>query len=146
MTSSQCDEQAVHVVCCTGSTRWRNHKPPRNYTVLLWMVTSSESHFKSTTGRIPTCLKCLFVVKDAKSRVKGLFTLVQTFATWLICLTAGIVIVEERHQPPMQSLHDGSYHCRPLFSIWTTYIIPISSIQGALHVLPLFPQPDSMQW
>jgi len=30
-----CDEQAVHMVCRTGSTRWRKHKPPRNDTVLL---------------------------------------------------------------------------------------------------------------
>jgi len=26
--SFQYDEQAVHMVRCTGSTRWRKHKPP----------------------------------------------------------------------------------------------------------------------
>jgi hypothetical protein len=55
--SFQCDEQAVHMVCCTGSTRWGNHKPPRNDTVLLWMGTSLNSHFQSTAGHIPAWLE-----------------------------------------------------------------------------------------
>jgi len=59
VTSFQCDEQAVHMVRCTGSTRWRKHKPPRNDTVLLWMGMSSDSHFQSTAGGIPVWLKCL---------------------------------------------------------------------------------------
>jgi len=70
--SCQCDEQAVHMVRCTGSPGVRKHKPPRNDTVLLWMATSPDSHFKSTAGCIPARLKCLFVVKDAESSVKGL--------------------------------------------------------------------------
>ena len=28
VTSCQCDEQGVHMVRCTGSTKWRKHKPP----------------------------------------------------------------------------------------------------------------------
>ena len=34
--SFQCDEEAVPMARCTGSTRWRKHKPPRNDKVLLW--------------------------------------------------------------------------------------------------------------
>ena len=58
-------------------------------------------------------MKCLFVVKDAKSRVQGLCALVQTFATGPIRLTTGMMIVEERHQPPMQPLHDGNNRHKP---------------------------------
>jgi len=101
VTSFHCDKQPVHMVRCTGSTRWRKHKPPRNDTVLLWMGTSPDSHFKLTAGHIPTRLKFLFLIKDAKSSIQGLLALVQTFATAPICQTAGMVIVEERHQPPM---------------------------------------------
>jgi len=144
--SFQCDVQAVHMVCCTGSRRWRKHKPPRNDTVLLWMGTSPDNHFKSTAGCIPARLKCLFVVEDAESSATPLLTLVQTFATRPICQTAGMVIVKERHQPPMQPLHDGSYRCKPLFGIGTTYIVPISVIRGTVHLLPLMPQPDSLWW
>ena len=99
------------------------------------MGTSLDSHFKSTAGRIPTRLKCLLVIEDAESSVKGLLALVQTFATGPICQTAGMVIVEERHQPPMQPLHDGSYRRKPLFGVGTTYIVTISTIQGAVHLL-----------
>jgi len=146
VTSFQCDEQGVHMVCCTGSTRWRKHKPPRNDTVLLWMGTSPDSHFKSTAGVIPVRLKCLFIFEDAESSLKGLLALVQTLATGPICQTTGMVIVEERHPPPMQHLHDGSYCLKPLFGVGTTYIVPISAIQGAVHILPLLPQPDSSLW
>jgi len=73
--SVQCNKQAIHWVCCTGSTRGRKHKPPRTNTVLLWMGTSLDRHFKSTAGRIPKRLKCLFVVEDAESRVKALLGL-----------------------------------------------------------------------
>jgi len=114
VTSFQCDEQAVHMVRCTGSTRWRKHKPQRNDKALLWMGTSLDSNFMATAGRIPARLKFLFVVEDAESSVKGLLALVQTFATGPIRQTAGIVIVEERHQPPIQPLQDGSYCRKPL--------------------------------
>jgi len=144
--SSQCDEQAVQMVCCTGSTRWRKHKPPRNDTVLLWMGTSPDSHLRSTAGRILARLKCPFFVEDAQSSIKGLVALVQTFATGPIRQTAGMAILEERHQPAMQALHDGRYHRKPHFSVRTTYIVLISAIQGAVHLLPLTPQPDSLQW
>ena len=114
VTSFQCDEQAVHMVRCTGSTRWRKHKPPRNDKALLWMGTSLDSHFMATAGCIPTRLKCLFVVEDAESSVKRLLALVQTFETGPIRQTAGTMIVEKRHQPPMQPLQDGSYYRKPL--------------------------------
>jgi len=91
-------------------------------------------------------MKCLFIVEDAESSVKGLLALVQTFATGPIRQTAGMVIVEEMHQPPMQPLHDGSYRRKPLFGVGTSYIVPISAIQGAVHLLPLTPQPDSSRW
>jgi hypothetical protein len=97
-------------------------------------------------GRIPARLKCLFVVDVAESSVNGLLALVQTFATGPIRLTAGMVIVKERHQPPMQPLHNGRYRRKPLFGVGTTYIVPMSAIQGAVHLLPLKPQPDSSWW
>jgi len=134
------------MVLCSGSTWWRKHKPPRNDTALHWMGTSPDSHFKSTAGRIPPRLKCLFVVEDAESSVEGLLALVQTFATGQIRQTAGMVIVEEMHQPPMQPLNDESYHRKPLFGVGTTYIFLISAIQGAVHLLLLTPQPDSSRW
>jgi len=146
VTSFQCDEQAVHMVRCTGSTRRRKHKQPTNDTVLLWMGTSPDSHFKSTAGCIAARLKCLFVVENAESSVKVLLALVQTFATGPIRQTAGIMIVKERHQPPMQPLHDGSYHRKPLFGVGTTYIVLICAIQGAVHLPPLTLQLDSLQW
>jgi len=71
----------------------------------------------------------LFIVDDAEPNANGLLALVPKFATELICQTAGMVIVEERHQPPMQPMHDGSHHCKPLPSVRTTYIVPISAIQ-----------------
>jgi len=97
----ECDEQAVHMVCRTGSTRWRKHKPPRNDTVLLWMGTRLDSHLKLTAECIPSRLKCLFIVKDDLSNINRLLALVRTFATGPILQTAGMVIVEERDQPPM---------------------------------------------
>jgi len=81
VTTLSFDEPAVHMVCCTGSTTWRKHKPPRNDTVLLRMGTSPESHIKLAAGHIPAQLKCLFVMEDAESSVEGLLALVQTFAT-----------------------------------------------------------------
>jgi hypothetical protein len=126
--SFQFDEQAVHIVGCTASTRWRKHKPPGNNTVLLWMGTSPDSHFKSTAGYIPTWSKCHFVAKDAESSVKWLVALLQMCATGLTRQTAGMVIAKKRHQPPMQPWHDESYHGKPHFSVGTAYIIPISVI------------------
>ena len=105
-TSFQCDEQAVHIFCCTGSTRWRKYKPPINVTTLLCMGTSPDSHFKLTVGSIPTWLKCLLIIEDTGSSVKGLVAVVQTFATGTIDWTAAMVIVEESHHSPMQLLHN----------------------------------------
>jgi len=146
LTSFQCDEQEVHIVRCSGSTRWRKHKPLRNDTGLHCMGTTPDSQFKSTAGHIPARLKCLFIVEHAELSFEGLLGLVQTFGTWPLHQTAGMVIVEERHQPPMQPLHDGRYRPKPLFGVETTYIVPISAIQGAVHPLPLMLQPDSSWW
>jgi len=114
--------------------------------VLLWTGRSPDSHFQSTAGGIPARLNCLFVIEDAESSVKGLLALVQTFATGPIRQIAVMVIVEERHRLLMQPLHNGSYPRKPLVGIRTTYIVPISAIQGAVHLVPLTPQPDSSRW
>jgi len=108
VTSFQRDKQAVDVVLCIGSTRLRKHKAPRNDTVLLWMGTSPDSYFKSTAGHIPAQCKCVFVFEDAESSVPGLHSKVQMVSSVTLRQTAGMVIVEERHQPPMEPLHNGS--------------------------------------
>jgi len=144
VTSFQCDQQAVYMVRISRSTRWRKHKPPTTGTVLLWMGRSLDSRLRSTAGSIPAELKCHLVVEHAELSIDGLLGLVQMFATALICQTAGIVIVEERYQPPIQPLNDGSYRHNPLFGVGTTYIVPVPMIQGALHLLLQTPQPDSM--
>jgi hypothetical protein len=143
--SFQCDEHAVHMVHCTGSTRWRKHKWPRNDKVNLWMWTCPDSHFMSTAGCVHTWLNCLFVIKHAEWSNNGLHALVQTLSTGPIPQTAGMLIVEERHQPAMQPLHNWRYRRKPLFGIGPTYIVPISAIQGAVHHLLLTPQSDSTQ-
>jgi len=61
---------------------------------------------------------------DAESIIQGLLALVQTFATGPMYQPAGMVIVNERHQPPMQPLHDGSYSHKPPLSVGTTHIVP----------------------
>jgi len=146
MTSFQCDGQAVHMVRCTGSTRWRKHKPLRYDTVLLCMGMTLDSLCKSTAGCIPAGLKSLFVVEDAESSVKGFRALVQMFATRSICQTAGMVIVKERLQHLMQPLHNGRYRCKRVFGVGATYIVPISAIEADVHHFPLTPQPDSTWW
>jgi hypothetical protein len=110
------------------------------------MGTSPYSHFKLTVGNVPPHLKCLFITEHAESCVRRLFAWGQTFATGLIHQTAGTVIFRKRHQPPMQSLHVGNYLRKPLCGIQITYIAPISAIPGALHLVLLTPQPDSLQW
>jgi hypothetical protein len=52
-TSWLCDKQAVYIVCYTGSTRWRKHKPQRNDPVILRMGTSPDSHSKPTRDAFP---------------------------------------------------------------------------------------------
>jgi len=81
------------------------------------MGTSPNSHFKSTAGPIPVRLKCLLIAKDAELSIKGLLAMVRMIATGPISQTAGMVIVEERHQPPMQPLNDGCYSYKPLFIV-----------------------------
>jgi len=93
LTSLQRDEQAVHMVRFTGSTRWRNYKPPRNDTVHLAIGMNLDAHFKLTTVCIPAWLKSLSVLDAAESSVKGLPALVQTIATAPIRQTARMVIV-----------------------------------------------------
>jgi hypothetical protein len=81
VTSFHSDKQAVHMVRCTGSTWWRKYKPPRNDTLVLWMGTSPDNHFKWTAGPIPVRLKCFRIVEDAESSVIELLALFQTYAT-----------------------------------------------------------------
>ena len=114
--------------------------------MLLWMGTSPDSHFKSTAGCIPACLKCLFVFEDAESHVKGLLPMIHSIVKGLIRQTAGMVIVKERHQPTMQSLHNGSYCGRHHIGVRTSYIDLMSVIHGAVHPLPLTLRSDSMLW
>jgi len=133
--SIECDEQAVHMVWSTGTTRWRTHKPWRNDTVRLWIVPTQDSRFNLTPRWIQAHLKYLFIIPDAESSVDGLLDLVQTFETGLIRKTAGMLIVKQRHQPLIQPLHDGRYHCKSLFGTGTTHIIRISTIQRAVHFL-----------
>jgi len=146
VTSWQCDEQAIHMVHCTGSPRWRTYKAPRNNTVLFWIGTSLDSHFKSTAGRIPAWLMCLFFVEEAELSIKALVAFIQMFATWPICQTAGMAIVDERHQPAMRHLHNGSYCGKPHFGVGTTDIVPICGIYRAVHLLPLMPQLYRIRW
>ena len=73
--------------------------------------------FKLTTGCIPARLKCLFVIEDAKWSVTGPLALVQMLPTGPIYRTAGMVIVEEMHEPPMQPLHDTSAMGSPLAAV-----------------------------
>jgi len=142
-TSVHCDDQAVHMVRCPWSTRWRMYKPPRNDTVRVWMGRSPDSQFKFTAECIPTQLKCLFGVDDAEASITRLPTSVQTFGTAPIHRIAGMVIIDMRPRPSIQPLHDASYCRKSLFAVRTTYIFPMSTIQGAVHLLPLMPQPDS---
>jgi len=100
----------------------------------------------SNAGHIHGQLQCLFVLEDPESSVKGLLALVQTFPTAPISLTTSMMIGNERHQPLMKPLHDGSYSCNPLLGIGTTFIVPISANQGAVRPLPLMQQPDSSWW
>jgi len=139
VTSFQYDEQAVHMVRCTESTRWGKQTAPRNDTVHLWIGTSSDSHLMSTAGRILAQLKYLFIVEDAEMSFKGFLALIQTFPTGLIRHTDGMVIVEERQQPPMKHMHDGRYRRKPRFCIGTTYFVLINAMQGAVYGLQLTP-------
>jgi hypothetical protein len=100
----------------------------------------------STAGVIPPRLKCLLVGENAAFSIRVLVAFIQMFAPGPIGQTAGMVILEERHQPLMQPLHDGSCHSNLLFGVRTTCIVSISAIQGAVHFLPLMPQPDSLRW
>jgi hypothetical protein len=97
----------------------------------------------TTVGCVPAWFKRHFVVEDGESSINGLLALLQTFVTGTICQTAGMVILEERHQPLMQPLYKGSYCSTHLFGIRTTYIVPTRAIHGAVHVLLLTPLPDN---
>jgi hypothetical protein len=100
----------------------------------------------TTVGCVPAWFKRHFVVDDGESSINGLLALLQTFVTGMICQTAGMVILEERHQPLMQPLYRGSYCSTPLFGIRTTYIVPTRAIHGAVHLLLLTPLPDNSWW
>jgi hypothetical protein len=138
--------QTVNIVCCTGSTRWREQNRQRNHSVILLMGTSYDSYFKLTAGYITAHLLCVFVVEDAEFNVKELVGLIQTLATAPICHTAGIDILEMPYQPLRQSWHDCSYSSRAVVIVRITSIVLISPIQGAVHLLPLTLQPESKSW
>jgi len=134
------------MACCTEFTRWRMQKPSRNDKMLLWMGTSPDSHCELTAGRISSRLKFLFVIEHAKSYVKCLEALVQTFAIGPLRQTTGMVIVMAPHQPPMLPFHNGSYYCKPDFRVRSTDIVPLHVIQRAVHLHPQTTQPDSTWW
>jgi hypothetical protein len=144
--SFQRDERVLHMVHCTVSTGWTKHKPTRHDTELLWMGMSMKCHFKSTAECIPALLKCHFIVRDAESSIEGLLALVQMFASRPICETACMVIVEERHQPPMQILHNLSFWRKPPLGIRTTYIITQSANYGPVDLLLLTTQTNCCWW
>jgi hypothetical protein len=145
VTSGPYKEPARHMVCCNVSTKWRQLKLQGNDTQHLWMGMGLDNHIVSMGRPYPTRLKCLFVIEDADLSVRGLIAFVQPLATRPILQTAGMVIVDERHQPQTQPFQDGSYCHTPLFSVGTTYIIPQSVLQGGVNVLPLILQSDSSQ-
>jgi hypothetical protein len=96
--SFQCNEQAVHIVHCNGSTWCRQLMPTTRNTVLLSIGTSLESHIQLTTWCSRAYVKCPLVVEDAISTVTRHLALVQMIPTEHIRETAGMVIVAERHQ------------------------------------------------
>jgi len=109
--------------------------------------TRTEMFFAdATAGHIHTCLECLFIVEDAESSVEVLFASVETFGTGPMRQPAATVIVKVRHNPQEQPLHNGSYLRKPLFGVGTTYIVPVITIQGAVHHIPLTPLPDHVRW
>lgn len=142
----RCHREAVLMVQCTWSTGLRQHRPLWYDTVLLSMGTCPESRCKSSVGCIPPCSKGLFTVRDAESSVKRLGAFIQTFATGLMDQTAGIAIVQDTHHPLMQPSHDGLSHFKHRFGVSTSYIIPLSTIQGAVHLHRLTSQPCSVRW
>jgi hypothetical protein len=114
--------------------------------VFLLLGTSSDAHLKLTAGYIPAQLKCLFIVENTTSSIIGPLALAVMFATEPIRQTAGMVIVEKRHQPLKEPLHNERYRRKRLFGIETSYIVLILAIQRAVHRLPLTPQPESSHW
>jgi hypothetical protein len=91
------------------------------------MGTNLDSYFRLTAECIPAWLNCSFIIEDAESSAKQLLPLVQMFATVPICQTAGMVIVEGRHQPLVQPFDNASYHCIDNFTVTTTDIVPIGA-------------------
>jgi hypothetical protein len=72
--------------------------------------------------------------------------LIQTFPTGSLRQNAAKVIVQQRYRPPIHLLNDGSYCLKPLSDIGTIYIIHLCAMQGAVHLPPQTPQPDSSLW
>jgi hypothetical protein len=128
VTSDEFNEQAVHIVRCTGSERWRKRMLPRHDSVLLRVETSSNSNFLSNAGLIPTPLQCPFFIKDSELVVIGLLALVRSCPKGMICHATGMVMVGLMHPPLRQPLHNGCYCRNPCLCVRTTYIVPISDI------------------
>jgi len=124
----QCNQLAIHRAHCTGSTRWRQHLPPWSDTMLSSIGMSPDGHAQMNAGWLGLWLKCLFIIENAESSVKGHLALVKTFDTVPIHQTPGMVMVAERHQPPMELLQDGSNCCKDYCGIRTCYLVCISTI------------------
>jgi len=70
------------------------------------MGMSLDSPCNATAECSSAWFKCVFVVEDAESSIIGLIAMVQLFPTGPVHETIGMVVVEERHQSPMQPSHD----------------------------------------
>jgi len=80
--------------------------PQSMNTVHPWLGMSVDCEGKLTAEHNPTPMRCHFVIEDAELSVHGVLVLVQTFETGPIYETTGMFIIKERHQPPMQHLHN----------------------------------------
>jgi len=140
------EQQVVHMIRCTGKNGWRKSKPPRNDAVLLWNGTNPESHFIASRGRIPARVDCFFHVEDTESGYASCMALVTTMAIGPIRQPEGMIMVEIREQPAIRPLANGTRRRQPLFRAGTRYLVPITAIQGAAHLIPIDPVKDSHRW
>lgn len=120
VTSFQCDVQAFHIVQWTRSTRGRKHKLTRIETVHLQIGTSLDSLCNASAEYSSVRFRSLLVAEDAELSLIGLIAMVRLFATGPIHQTAGMVIVEEKHQSLMEPSHDENSDHKHRFSIGTT--------------------------
>jgi Plavaka transposase len=143
------DTQDVHIIRCTGKRAWRKLKLPRNDTVLLWTGTGSSDHFKSSRGRIPARVDCLFhvVMTQIGKPLNVCLALITSLVPGPIKKTEGMMIVEEQ-VPLVQSepFTRGGRRRQPQTGIGSRYIVPVSAIQSAAHLIPLEPSSKNTRW